>query len=134
MEVPYRGGQAAMAVGVVMLLLGILANPLLAPIIVVGGYGSVLAFRAWRDLSGDATLWAGVPVLCAAIVGAFSLFGGVVGWIAWTWATFGLLLVGLLGARDHAARLRRRWKLERDLRTDPAAQDPGRCAPRENGA
>lgn len=134
MEVPYRGGQVAMAVGVVMLLLGILANPLLTPITVVGGYGSVEAFRAWSDLSGDATMWAGVPVVCAAIVGAFSLFSGVVGWIVWTGATFVLLLVGLLGARDHAARLRRRWQLERELRTDLQAPDPGRHTPRENGA
>ena len=134
MEVSHRVGQAAMAVGAVMLLLGSLANPVLLPIIVVGGYGSVRALRAWSDLSGDATMWAGVPVVCAAIVGAFSLFSGVVGWIVWTGATFVLLLVGLRGARDHAARLRRRWQRERDLRAGSQASDPGWRVPRENGA
>ncbi|MFO7959915.1 MAG: hypothetical protein R6U94_03075 [Nitriliruptoraceae bacterium] len=134
MEIPYRGGQAAMAVGLVMLLLGILANPVLIPIIIVGGYGSVRAFRSWSDLSGDATMWAGVPVICAAIVGAFSLFSGVAGWMVWTGATFVLLLLGWLGARDHAVRLRRRWQLERELRTDPGEPDAGRRAPREYGA
>jgi hypothetical protein len=119
MEIPYRVGQAATAVGTVMLLLGSLVNPLLLPIIVVGGYGSVQALRTWSDLSSDATMWAGIPVVCAAIVGAFSLVSGVGGWIVWTVIAFVLLLVGWLGARDHAARLRRRWQLERDLRAGP---------------
>lgn len=69
-----------------------------------GGYRSVLAFAAWSDLSGDPTSWAGVPAVCAAIVGAFSLVSGVGGWILWTRVTFVLLLVGWLGAHHHAAR------------------------------
>ena len=133
MEVPHRTGMALTAVGVLMLLAGSLANVLLAPATLVGTVAGVRALRRWNGRDGsEAPLWAGVALVCALIPAVFALASGVLGWALWAWTTAGLLAVGWVAARQHAARLHRRWALERRFRVDPSGPHPD-ATPRSRG-
>ena len=125
MEISYRTGTVAMALGVLLLFLGSLANILLVPVTIPGSAAGVRALRRWNQVDGnDAPLWAGVTLVCATIPAVFALASGVWLWTVLTIATLVLVATGWLAARQHAARLHRRWALERRLRRDPTAPNP----------
>ena len=129
MEISYRVGQTVTILAMAMLVVGSLANPLLLPINVVGAYGCWRALRVWSAQDDDAPLWGGTAVICGLLLTGFSLLSGAITWVLWTLTTLLLLVIGWLGARDHAGRLRRNWALRRNMTIDPGAQHPQRHAP-----
>ena len=127
MEIPHRTGTVLMALGVLLLFVSSLGNVLLAPVTIPGAMAGARALRRWNETGEtDAPLWAGAALICAGISALFALASGVLGWIAWTWTTAGFLGAGWVAARQHAARLQRRWLLERRLRSNSTAQHPER--------
>jgi 4-amino-4-deoxy-L-arabinose transferase-like glycosyltransferase len=122
MEIPYRAGQAAAVLGMAMLALGSLANVILIPIVIVGLYGGARALGTWSALDSDAPLWAGVALGASVLISAFATISSANGWLIWSLTTTALLTIGLFAARDHVARNRRRWRLERELKSNPGSQ------------